>query len=1114
MSKETIKKDQVEFSFSIREFQKNQTDAQMLADCYNSWDDPESWPGGFGHSDPFTGERLLEELEKTSPLSKFVAIADGKIVGHCDVISHFNEEDTVYVGLLGVDPNYQGRKIGKTLLIHATFRALELGKDIITLHTWGGNLKAMPLYKKTGYFWAPESSVYMENYLPGILRRKLFKKYTEKFSWYETFKRSLDLVPDVELIDEMSVYNYCFEEDENNSLKVIIDTKAKKIAGFELKTPEGKIGINCLIKNSVGYVSFGKVPVSWTFLNETKNDILFTLKANCLNGIKFETEPERQITVKSGETTAIHAFAILDDTVTPLANPKESQTRVKPRIESYIHFNEDEIDLAVGLAPVDPLEIELYPHLRSIIPGEKSTINLRVWNRTSSKIKGSVVISENPNISFDSNKVPILLNANERKDIDLNFTALENISEKKISLKLNAFIDEKDGSVKLPEETIYLPVIDPLGLELNCSGYYLKNKYAILENNNLRLKFTLEDAYLFHSITDKRNNQVFKIRTSLLDLGMPFTGWGSELGRLSQEVKIIQGIGKATLELLVKSKAKDGIHIKRSFTLRTNSDLIEVSVKAVNASNQTFKNIAVRVLYDGWGPIDTEGTTYFPLSKGILRSSNSLVFKSARHFPDNPQDFIENWISTELSNNQLLGFIWHKEYVTKIETRVVTIPQLEFQFGDIAPGESKEGKYHIFMGRGSWTDIRKIWKDTIEKESSTKISTNKQKHKIIDELSVEVESDMFGKCNYFNILPLNFDDTLKLTIHNNTRRKIKGKIHICLPKGLTFENGLHLYEDEVADISEKQPYLCTKKILAQETSIGRIHSVDVKVILLDMSINIPFLVQILNKDQKVKLDKQQTDEGKELVEISNGKIIFKASKDHFGSIVSFELPSIVKKNNLLSSWPNVKPFLWDSDWMGGIVPIISNPSGWGSITHLEKFEFELLTKGNEKGIRFYSNLNLKERYHGLRLEVDYTTLPQSNILKATFRLINNSEAHLWFRGGLDSNLAVSERVDNDMFFIQNNQLIKHNYFNEIWLQKQKDKWVVFVDRESKLALAIVGPDRDDIHLNISDDGELSNSVNSISEIMIPPKKTIEYNLLFILYPLNHELIDILRKHHL
>ena len=91
-----------------------------------------------------------------------------------------------------------------------------------------------------------------------------------------------------------------------------------------------------------------------------------------------------------------------------------------------------------------------------------------------------------------------------------------------------------------------------------------------------------------------------------------------------------------------------------------------------------------------------------------------------RHFPKKAQEFSENWISAELSNNQLLGFIWQKEFVTQIENRLLTVPQLEFQFGDIASGESKEGKYSIFMGRGSWTDIRKIWKDTVEKKASTR----------------------------------------------------------------------------------------------------------------------------------------------------------------------------------------------------------------------------------------------------------------------------------------------------------------------------------------------------------------------------------------------------------
>ena len=38
------------------------------------------------------------------------------------------------------------------------------------LDTWPGNIKAVPLYKKTGYFWVPETDVHMENYVPLLLR--------------------------------------------------------------------------------------------------------------------------------------------------------------------------------------------------------------------------------------------------------------------------------------------------------------------------------------------------------------------------------------------------------------------------------------------------------------------------------------------------------------------------------------------------------------------------------------------------------------------------------------------------------------------------------------------------------------------------------------------------------------------------------------------------------------------------------------------------------------------------------------------------------------------------------------------------------------------------------
>ena len=96
--------------------------------------------------------------------------------------------------------------------------------------------------------------------------------------------------------------------------------------------------------------------------------------------------------------------------------------------------------------------------------------------------------------------------------------------------------------------------------------------------------------------------------------------------------------------------------------------------------------------------------------------------------------------------------------------------------------------------------------------------------------------------------------------------------------------------------------------------------------------------------------------------------------------------------------------------------------------------------------------------------------------------------------------------------MQNNKLRKRHFHSSFYTNKEKEKWVVFIDEESKIALAIIGPDNSNLNLVISDNGELANSINTIQKIVIPPKGEIEYSVLFILYPLNHELMPYLQRY--
>ena len=163
----------------IIEWIKNEENARKLAECYNSWDDDDSWPGGFNQGVKFTAEKVLTLFETFSPIIAYVAVDGDKFVGYINIIQHGTYADTYYVGLLGVSPRHQGKGYGRDLLKKATEFAVKAEKvNCISLGTWAGNTKSVPTYKRTGYKWVPGSdAVEMENFLPTILKNPVLKDF-------------------------------------------------------------------------------------------------------------------------------------------------------------------------------------------------------------------------------------------------------------------------------------------------------------------------------------------------------------------------------------------------------------------------------------------------------------------------------------------------------------------------------------------------------------------------------------------------------------------------------------------------------------------------------------------------------------------------------------------------------------------------------------------------------------------------------------------------------------------------------------------------------------------------------------------------------------------------
>jgi ribosomal protein S18 acetylase RimI-like enzyme len=99
---------------------------------------------------PQTREFLLGLMERGDPV--FVALANGEVVGWCDIRRHLFPAH-LHRGTLdmGVVPDYRGRGIGARLMDQALKQAFATGFVRVELSVRADNTRAIRLYEKVGF---------------------------------------------------------------------------------------------------------------------------------------------------------------------------------------------------------------------------------------------------------------------------------------------------------------------------------------------------------------------------------------------------------------------------------------------------------------------------------------------------------------------------------------------------------------------------------------------------------------------------------------------------------------------------------------------------------------------------------------------------------------------------------------------------------------------------------------------------------------------------------------------------------------------------------------------------------------------------------------------------
>jgi GNAT superfamily N-acetyltransferase len=276
----------------IREFTKE--DAKGLAQCYN--ESEAGWPGGFTGGVEFTADMILNIYGKEEKIAWLIALSDEKVVGISTLHPHYEDPNSAYLGILNVADKYRGKGFGKALLLESVKRIKTAKIRRLTLDTWPGNLNAVPVYKKTGFFWKPKTQVLMENYIPLALMLPLAKPYFDSHpDWYASYQRKIEITEDVMKHHKMHVYKLEWREGKD-LLKIHIDQESQGPTSVETTN----LFIECTVQNPTPPLGI-EIPVKWQIYNKSSEILRGTLDVHLPDGFTLTESPPTTFNLNSGK---------------------------------------------------------------------------------------------------------------------------------------------------------------------------------------------------------------------------------------------------------------------------------------------------------------------------------------------------------------------------------------------------------------------------------------------------------------------------------------------------------------------------------------------------------------------------------------------------------------------------------------------------------------------------------------------------------------------------------------------------------------------------------------------------------------------------------------------
>lgn len=877
-----------------------------------------AWPGGGGWQT--TPEEEERHIRESNLIGAFVTEDSRRIISLCTLRAKPGQKEHAFIPHLNCHPDFHGKKHGKSVLWTAVERACEAGYRKVDLYTWPGNLKAVPLYKKMGFMWQPDSAVHMENFTPAARRHPLGMAYFAKHDWYNTQVRTLTLEEDLVKRGEVRVYEYLWRDGDGTFLRMVFDRQSWGIIEVE----NNDLLASCSLPDEK-LVAGIPHPVRWRIVNRRSAPVRVILSASGDPGI----DVRKREMLKIKDAVELKGTFVIDPNI-----PEKTQDPRAAILRTDLLIDGVDVQLAAGIEAQQAIAISLDAPRSVIRPGVPQEVVLTLRSNLNRKATAHLSVLPAGGATVGKREHAISLDPRGGAEVRVPVTA----GTGPVRLDVEGVAGKEKVRIKTRR-------VDLLTVERGGVSGGVGEDRALLCGGGLMASVDLRrgDVSAYHRLRAERASRLW---LSSPRLGPPFS-W-EDFFQEKAEASVEEEPCGAAIRVRSRSLLRPGVVLDRRIALGQ-GPLIQVVDTILNGSAIPLD----LSMSQGWNvSLGAGSEQVVPRKQGVYRNTGGAGGRDLGNLnlSEEGTQWPEGWVCTQREDGCAAGVLW--DCAERVEPGRWG-NEIRRKVGRLEPGQTRTlDPIYAFVGDGNWQTVRGWWQ-TLFGEGVPEIETIGARTRRPIEPGIDPNPLLIADGKVEAILSL----------HSVGEHKLNGKLQVELPAGLRSDacaidvSGLCASRPVV----RKLPLRATKSARPGSARIGVRFETDEAIY--HSSARALILVR-----RAPEVHVSCEDEGR-VMAIHNGILTAKVAPGFRGSVISLRREG---KEFLNSSYPEAGIRGFMNPWHGGISP--SYGRLWGGL-HKEQFRHRVVErKGRQglvwRGVRVGCTIT-QERARGQSIALDY-----------------------------------------------------------------------------------------------------------------------------------------------